>query len=446
MDVVFTHCAGLDVHKKSVTACRLISDPTGQQAEGIADLQTFGTMTRELLALADWLAEAGITHIAMESTGEYWKPVYNLLEGTFTIILVNAAHVKNVPGRKTDKADARWIAKLMRYGLLQASFIPPAGQRDLRDLTRYRVKLVQERAREVNRVQGVLERANIKLASVVSDIMGVSGRAMLEALIAGQADPTAMAALAKRRMRSKLPLLEQALTGRVRDHHRRLLAMQLAHIDFLDEQITALSDTIHSCLLTLSLPTEPPCSSQETSEAHGAPMTAIAPPVTFPRAVELLDTIPGVDQRGAEMLVAEIGVDMTRFGTAPRLAAWAGVAPGNNESAGKQRSGKTRQGNHTLRAGLTQLAHAAVHTKDTYLAALYRRLAARRGKKRAIRAVAHAIMVSAFYMLARNEPYRELGGNYFDERQRHYTVDRLASRLERLGYRVHLEPVAATAA
>jgi transposase len=446
MDVVFTHCAGLDVHKKSVTACRLISDPTGQQAEGIAELQTFGTMTRDLLALADWLVEAGITHIAMASTGEFWKPVYNLLEGTFTIILVNAAHVKNVPGRKTDKADARWIAKLMRYGLLQASFIPPAGQRDLRDLTRYRIKLVQERAREVNRVQGVLERANIKLAAVVSDIMGVSGRAMLEALIAGQAAPATMAALAKRRMRSKLPLLEQALTGRVRDHHRRLLAMQLAHIDFLDEQITALSDTIHSCLLTLSPPPAPPCSAQETSEAHGGPTTAIPPPVTFPRAVELLDTIPGVDQRGAEMLVAEIGVDMTRFGTAPRLAAWAGVAPGNNESAGKQRSGKTRQGNHTLRAGLTQLAHAAVHTKDTSLAALYRRLAARRGKKRAIRAVAHAIMVSAFYMLARNEPYRELGGNYFDERQRHYTVDRLASRLERLGYRVHLEPVAATAA
>jgi transposase len=269
---------------------------------------------------------------------------------------------------------------------------------------------------------------------------------MLQALIAGQAAPAAMAGLAKRRMRSKLPLLEQALTGRVRAHHRRLLAMQLAHIDFLDAQITALSDTIHTCLLTLSPLTEPPCASLETSAAQGGSATAQAPPVTFPRAVELLDTIPGVDQRGAEMLVAEIGVDMTRFGTAPRLAAWAGVAPGNNESAGKQRSGKTRQGNHTLRAGLTQLAHAAVHTKDTYLSALYRRLAARRGKKRAIRAVAHAIMVSAFYMLVRNESYRELGGNYFDERQRHYTVDRLASRLERLGYRVHLEPVAATAA
>jgi transposase len=359
---------------------------------------------------------------------------------------VNAAHVKNVPGRKTDKADARWLAKLMRYGLLQASFIPPEGQRDLRDLTRYRTKLVQERAREVNRVQGVLERANIKLASVVSDIMGVSGRAMIEALIAGQADPAAMAALAKRRMRSKLPLLEQALTGIVRDHHRQLLAMQLAHIDFLDDQIEALSAAIQSWLGTLSTTAVSPSPAPGLPEDQRPQAADVPPPLTFTRAVELLDTIPGVDQRGAEMLVVEIGIDMTRFGTAPRLAAWAGVAPGNDESAGKQRSGRTRKGNQTLRAGLTQLAHAAVHTKETYLTAFYRRLAARRGKKRAIRAVAHSIMVSAFYMLARNEPYRELGANYFDERRRHYTVDRLASRLERLGYRVHLEPVAATAA
>src|SRR4030095_479455 len=206
MDVVFLRCAGLDVHKKSITACRIVPDPTGQKTEGLAELRTFGTMTLELLALADWLTEACITHVAMESTGEYWTPVYNLLEGTFTVFLVNAAHVKNVPGRKTDKADARWLAKLMRFGLLQASFIPPKGQRDVRDLTRYRTKLVQERVREGNRVQGVLERANIELASVASDIMGVSGRAMLAALIAGKADP------AKRRMRSKLPLLEQALT------------------------------------------------------------------------------------------------------------------------------------------------------------------------------------------------------------------------------------------
>jgi transposase len=470
MDAVFTHCAGLDVHKKSVTACCLVSDSTGQDPEGVAELQTFGTMTNELLALADWLVEAGVTHVAIESTGEYWKPVYNLLEGLVTIFLVNASHVKNVPGRKTDPADARWLAKLMRYGLLQASFIPPIAQRDLRDLTRYRTKLVQERAREVNRLQGVLERANIKLASVASDIMGVSGRAMLEALIAGQADPATMAALAKRRMRSKIPALEQALTGTVRDHHRRLLTMQLGHIDFLDTQIEALNRAIESCMATLSqevvvcttstlpastdasLATGPAPTRREdvSPPSSAAPDVSSAadlpPPLTFTRAAELLDTIPGVNQRGAEMIVAEIGIDMARFGTASRLAAWSGVAPGNDESAGKQRSGKTRKGNQVLRAGLTQLAHGAARTKGTYLSALYRRLAARRGKRRAILAVAHSIMVSIFHMLSRNAPYRELGGNYFDERRRQYTVDRLTSRIEHLGYRVHLEPLPTAAA
>jgi transposase len=442
MDVVFPQCAGLDVHKKSVTACRLVSDASGQTPEGVAELRTFGTMTSELLALADWLTEAGVTHVAMESTGEYWKPVYNLLEGTVTVFLVNASHVKNVPGRKTDPADARWLAKLMRFGLLQASFIPPAAQRDLRDLTRYRTKLVQERAREVNRVQGVLERANIKLASVVSDVLGVSGRAMLDALIKNEASPATMATLAKRRMRSKIPMLEQALTGRMRDHHRSLLTMQLEHIDFLDTQIEALNQAIEQCVTALS---------QEEAAGGSVIAPAVAnaeapsPAVTFTRAVELLDTIPGVQQRGAEMIVAEIGVDMTRFGTASRLAAWAGVAPGNHESAGKQRSGKTRKGNQVLRAGLTQLAHGAVRTKGTYFSALYRRLAARRGKRRAILAVAHSIIVSVFYMLWRQEPYHDLGANYFDERRRHYTVDRLASRIEHLGYRVQLEPLSATA-
>jgi transposase len=445
MDVVFTRCAGLDVHKKRITACRLVPDPTGQEGEGIAELKTFGTMTRDLLALADWLTEASITHIAMESTGEYWKPVYNLLEDTFTVFLVNATHVKNVPGRKTDKADARWLAKLRRFGLLQASFIPPKGQRDLRALTRYRTKLVQERVREVNRGQGVLERAHIKLASVISDTMGVSGRAMLEALIAGRADPATMAELAQRRMRTKSPRLEQALTGIVPDHHRQLLAMQLAHVDCLDEQIEALTRAIMASLTALST-AEPPVEDHPPLPAvRSAPSVAVSPPLTFTRAVELLDTSPGIDQRGAEVIVAEIGIDMARFETAPRLAAWAGVAPGNDESAGKQRSGKTRKGNRPLRAILTQLAHAAVHTKDTSLSALYQRLAARRGKKRAIIAVAHAIMVSVFHRLARQEPYRELGARYFDERRRQFTVDRLTRRMAHLGYRVHLEPVAVSA-
>jgi transposase len=294
----------------------------------------------------------------------------------------------------------------MRFGLLQASFIPPKGQRDLRDLTRYRTKLVQERVREVNRVQGVLERANIKLASVIADILGVSGRAMLEALIAGRADPAAMAELAKRRMRSKIPLIEQALTGIVQDHHRQLLAMQLAHIDFLDEQIEALNRTIEASLSALSVGA--PASEEKVPLSSPSPVSppVASPTLTFTRAVELLDTIPGIDQRGAEVIVAEIGVDMSRFETAPRLAAWAGVAPGNDESAGKQRSGKTRKGNRPLRAILTQLAHAAVRTKGTSLSALYHRLATRRGKTRAMIAVAHAIMRSAFYMLSRQEPSR----------------------------------------
>jgi len=279
MDVVFPYCAGLDVHKKRITACRVSPDPTGQNADGVMDVRDFGTLTIELLALSDWLHQVGVTHVAIESTGEYWKPVYNLLEGTCTVFVVNAAHVKNVPGRKTDKADARWLAKLMRYGLLQASFIPPQGQRDLRDLTRYRTKLVQERSREVNRVQGVLERANIKLASVATDIMGVSGRAMLEALIAGRTDAATMAELARGRMRTKLPMLEQALTGVVRAHHRRLLAIQLAHVDFLDEQIATLSEEIQHVLSTLC-PSAPPGS---TTDDTGPTLTVPEASSSAPR-------------------------------------------------------------------------------------------------------------------------------------------------------------------
>jgi transposase len=412
-------------------ACRITPDPTGQQADGVIELKEFGTMTVDLLALSDWLTEAGITHVAMESTGEYWKPVFNLLEGSVHVVLVNAAHVKQVPGRRTDKADARWLAKLMRHGLLQASFIPSPGQRELRDLTRYRTKLVQERSREVNRVQGVLERANIKLASVATDIMGVSGRAILGALVEGRADPATMAELAKRRLRSKIPLLEQALTGLVRDHHRRLLAIQLAHIDFLDEQIEALSAEITRCLTDLSVEAVPPPPSASSTAVDGAAEAATSnAPLTFTRAITLLDSIPGVDQRGAERWVAETGIDMARFGTASRLAVWAGVAPGNDASAGKQRSGRTRPGNQPLRTVLTQLAHAAARTKGTSLSALYHRLAARRGKKRAMVAVAHSMVVSAFHMFSRNEPYQELGANYFDAQRRHHLVDRLARRIE----------------
>jgi transposase len=442
MDVIFPHGAGLEVHKKTVMACRVRPDPTGQQADGLMELQAFGTMTVALLMLSDWLAEGRITHVAMESTGEYWRPVYHLWEGNFTIFLVNAAHVTQVPGRKTDKADARWLAKRMRDGLLQASFIPPIGQRDLRDLTRYRPTLVQERSREVNRGQGVLERANIKLAAVAPDIRGVSGRAILAAVLAGWAEPAPMAELAKGRMRPKIPLLEPALTGLMRDHHRRRLALQLAHIDCLDEQIDTRHTDITRDLMALG-PNEPLAPAAREAGGNPGPPDTSTGPLPFTRAVSVRDTLPGVDQRGAELLVAEGGTDMTRFGTAARLAAWTGVAPGNEESAGKQRSGKTRQGNRALRTGLTQMAHAATRTKGTSGSALYHRLAARRGKTRAIIAVAHSIVVSAFHRLARHEPYHELGANYFDDQRRHQLVDRLARRLEHLGYRVSPEPVPA---
>jgi transposase len=369
MDGMFTHCAGLAVHQKTVMACRVTPDPAGQQADGIMALQAFGTMPRDRLVWSDWLAEVGVTHVAMESTGEYWRPIYHRLEGTFTVWLVNAAHVTQVPGRQTDKADARGLAKLMRDGLLAASFMPPQGQRDWRDLTRYRTTLVQERSREGNRVQGVLARATIKLAAVATDITGVSGRALLAAVVTGRADPATMAEWAKGRMRPKLPLLEQALTGLMRDHHRRLLTRQLAHIDFLDEPIDAVSVEIMGSLTELEprgAVTPPSRRAEAVGEgtATGVPREA-ASPLSFAQAVTVLDPMPGVDQRGAELLVAEWGTDMSRCGTARRLSAWTGVAPGSDASAGTRRSGKTRRGHRTLRTGLTQLAHAAARTKGT---------------------------------------------------------------------------------
>jgi transposase len=328
--------------------------------------------------------------------------------------------------------------------LLQATFIPPAEQRDLRDLTRYRTQLVPEHSREVNRVPGVLERANIKLAAVATEIMGVPGRAILDALVAGRAGPATMAELAKGRMRTKILVLEQALTGLVRDHHRQLLALPLAHIDFLDEQIDTLSAEM-ACRMAALSPDALPIPSAGVAGKAGAAAESDAPgaPLTFARAVSILDTMPGVHQRGGEMLVTEWGIDMARFGTAERLAAWSGVAPGHDESAGQRRSGDTRQGNRTLRTGLTPLAHAAARTTDTYLSALYQRLAARRGRKRAIMAAAHSIVVSAFPRLSRHEPSKELGANSFEEHRREHLVDQLTRRIEHPGYRVTLEPVAA---
>jgi len=413
MDIIYTHCAGLDVHKKTVVAAKVVS---GEAGELQRETRTFGTMTADLLALSDWLLGAGVTHVAMESTGEYWKPIYNILENNFEILLVNAQHIKAVPGRKTDVKDAEWIAELLRHGLVSASFVPPVGQRELRELTRYRSTFVRERAMLINRVQKLLEDANIKLASVASNVMGVSGRAILQALIEGSATSEQMADLAKGRLREKHEALSQALDGRVKAHHRFVLSELLAQIENLDESIQRFDEQI---------------------EVYCRP---------FEAAVELLDTIPGVARNTAEILVSEIGTDMQRFPTANHLAAWAGVAPGNNESAGKQRSGRTRQGNQPLKVALVQMAHAAARTKNTYLSAQYHRLAGRRGKKRAIIAVAHSILVIAYCMLQRHEAYRDLGGNYFEKRRPEATANSLKRRLEELGYQVVLgtpPPVAA---
>ena len=413
MDVVYTQCAGLDVHKKTVVAAIIVPDGQGGLHK---ETHTFGTMTADLLALSDWLMGHGVTHAAMESTGEYWKPPFNILESNFEVVLVNAQHVKAVPGRKTDINDAEWLADLLRHGLLRASFIPPVGQREMREMTRHRSNFVRERATLVNRVQKVSESANIKLASVASDVMGVSGRAILAALIEGHASPAEMADLAKGRLREKREQLVKALEGRVKPHHRFILTELLCQIDNLEEGVSHFDEQIH--LLC----------------------------VPFEAAIALLDTIPGVARQTAEIIVSEIGIDMSRFPSAAHLAAWAGVAPGNNESAGKRRSGKTRKGNRALGVALNQAAHGASHTKGTYLSAQYHRLAGRRGKKRAIMAVAHSILVIAYHLIKRQEPYRELGGDYFDQRRPEATAKRLVKRLEQLGYSVSIEQQPASVA
>jgi len=409
MDIINPHCAGLDVHKKTVVACRLNRDAQGNKQR---ETRTFGTMTHDLLALSDWLQEGGATQVALESTGEYWKPIYNILEENFTLLLVNARHIKAVPGRKTDVKDAEWIADLLEHGLLRASFVPPPVQRGLRDLCRHRSNFIRERATLANRVQKVLEGSNIKLSSVATDVLGVSGRAMLDAIVVGQTDPTMMADLAKGRLRDKREQLEQALRGRVLTYHRFILSELLCQIDSLDETITRFNEEIEACC---------------------------AP---FEEAVVHLDTIPGVARATAELIVSEIGTDMSRFPSARHLAAWAGVAPGNNESAGKRLSGRLRQGNQVLRTGLVQAAHAAARTKS-YFSAQYHRLAGRRGKKRAIMAVAHSILVIAFHLIQRGEDYRELGKDYFDQRRPDLAARRLTQRLNQLGYEVTLNQLEA---
>jgi transposase len=429
--IIYKRVAGLDVHKKTVVATRMrVTD------EGRLDWQTetFGTTTPDLLKLHDWLLEWSLSHVAMESTGDFWKPVYNVLEGSFEVVLTNAQHVHNLPGRKTDAGDSEWLAELMLYGLLKASFIPPKPQRALRDLTRYRTTLIQEHTRLVNRVQKLLEGANIKLSSVATDIMGVSARAMLAEIAAGQTDVALMANLARARLRTKIPELEKALTGCVEPHHRFLLAQQLEHIDYLDEKIEELNKEIEYQLAEMS-----------NSPADGAEPGAVADkgqdssirgekkePLTWNKAVALLDTVPGINQRAAEDILAEIGIDMSRFPTDKHLASWSGRAPGNNQSGGKRFSGRRPKGNKSLGSILTEVSQAASRTKGTFFNARYHRLAARRGKKRAIAAVSHSIIVAIWHILAYQEPYLELGGDYYDQRKKEVKVNYLIRRLERL--------------
>lgn len=406
MDVIYACCAGLDVHKDSVYACVRRLGPGGAAREVI---KVFGTTTPELLALGDWLAERGVTHAAMESTGVYWKPVYYLLEGRFTLLLANAQQLKRVPGRKTDAQDCAWIAKLLQHGLIAASFVPPAPQRDLRELTRQRVQLVRQKAALSNRIQKVLEDANLKLGSVASDVLGKSGRAMLRALIAGETDPKALAELALGRLRKQMGRLRPALTGRVTEHHRFLWQLLLDEVVMVEGLLERLEERIEAVL------------------------------GPFGEAVRRLLTIPGVDRRTAEAVVAEVGTDMGRFPTDAHLAAWAAVCPGNDQSAGKRRSGKTAKGSPWLKRALVQAAWAASRTKGTYLAASYRRLAARRGRKRALLALAHTLLVIMYHLLKKGEDYRDLGGDYFERRDRERITRRLVRRLEGLGHKVTLD-------
>jgi transposase len=402
VQVVYERCCGLDVHKRTVVAC--IRTSAGQQT------RSFGTTTEQLLALGDWLVTQSVTHVAMESTGVYWQPVYNLLESLdLTVLVVNAQHIKAVPGRKTDVKDAEWLADLLRHGLIRGSVIPDRARRELRELIRYRVGLIRQRAQVVHRIHKLLEGANIKLASVVSDVTGVSGRAILERLAEGTTDPVELAGLARGSLQKKREQLAAALRGSVGAHQRLVLRSHLRHLDFLGEEIDRLSTEIAARL-----------------QPHA-------------EILDRLDAIPGVGRRVAEHVLAEIGPDVTRFPTAGHLASWAGLCPGNHESAGKRLSGRTRKGNGWLRNALVEAAWGAAHTRQSYLAAQYRRLAARRGHKRALIAVAHSLLVIIYHLLRDGTPYKDLGANYFDERERDATVRRTVRRLERLGYRVTIE-------
>ena len=409
MEILYSHCAGLDVHKGSVAACVLTP---GAGAEPHKEIREFRTTARQLRELAEWLRQCGVTHAAMESTGVYWKPVYNILESSCELILVNARHIKQVPGRKTDKADCAWIASLLRHGLLQASFVPEREVRELRDLCRMRTRLVRECVQVGNRLRKVLEDANIKLDSVASDTLGVSGRAMIMALAQGQQDPVQLAELAQGRLRSKLPELEEALEGQVTPHHGFLLRELMRQLAFLEGQVERFQKEIEQRM----------------------------PP--FEWAAELLVSMPGIQRTAACALIAEIGVDMGRFPSSRHLASWAGLCPGNNQSAGKQRSGKSHRGNRWIKGVMTEIAWAASRTRGSYCAAFYRRLAPHRGKKRALVALGNSLLQVAWHLLTHRRSYIDLGGDYFEKLHRERLQESLVRRLEKLGHKVTLEPAA----
>jgi transposase len=409
---LYGRVCGMDVHKNSVVACvRILNAKDGTVQ---STLRRFGTMTADLVELRQWLAEQQVTHAAMESTGVYWQPVFNLLEGHFEVWVVNAQHIKKVPGRKTDMKDAEWIAQLMQCGLLKPSFVPERAQRELRDLTRQQNKLVQQRNAVDNRIQKVLETANIKLGSVASDVLGVSGRKMIEALIGGEKDVSVLAELAQKRLREKIPQLQRALEGEITDHHRFLLRQLLDQYDFLAKEIARVSERLG----------------------------AVAPP-SFRTAVEQLDAVAGVGERGAQALLAETGTDMSRFPSHKHFASWAGRCPGNRESAGKRKSGKTPAANRHLDAVLTEMAHAAVRKKDSYFKSQYHRLAGRRGKKRALGAVKHSLLVTVYFMLRDNKPYKDLGADYFDKLNPQQRIRYHVRKLQELGQQVEVSPMAA---
>ncbi len=405
MEVLHPRCAGLDVHKDTVVACARIME-AGKIEQHV---ETFGTMTSDLERLRDWLASHGCTHVAMESTGVFWKPVWHVLEGHFELVLANAAHVKNVPGRKTDVNDAMWISDLLAHGLVRGSFVPELGIQELRDLTRTRKQLVRERAQHVQRIQKVLQDANIKISSAVTDIMGKSGRAIIEALIAGETDPEALASLASSRIKAPRGKLVEALRGRVRDHHRFMLKLHYDQVGNVEVAIAEI-DT------KLGEHTEP-----------------------FREKVELLTTIPGVSHTIAEVIVSEIGLDMDRFPSASQLVSWAGMCPRNDETAGKRRSTRVRKGAPWLKTQLVQAGWCATRAKNTYLRAQFLRLKSRGGPKKAVMAVGASILTAVYHMLKKNEPYRDLGPDHFDRRQKDKLVKRLVRKIEELGYQVDLK-------